>query len=49
MRINAKKTIQVNIMIFGSDKETMIDYIDPRWQSKCMPNLKNIVVESNHK
>ena len=36
-----------NIMIFGSDKETMIDYIDPRWQSKCMPNLKNIVVENN--
>lgn len=36
-----------NIMYLGNDKETMLDYNDPRWQCKTMPNLKNIVVEDN--
>lgn len=35
------------VVILGNDKETMIDYLDTRWQSKCLSYFENIVIENN--
>jgi hypothetical protein len=35
------------VVILGNDKETMIDYLDNRWQSKCLSYFENIVIENN--
>ncbi len=35
------------VVILGNDKETMIDYLDNRWRSKCLPYFENIVFENN--
>lgn len=34
-------------VMLGNDKETMSDYLDGRWHSKCLPYFENIRFENN--